>query len=179
MKALLIIDLQKGFLENNDYDPKYEVIDSVVKVANEFKENNDKVIALRHIDENADSPIASGTKGADLPEAVLEVSDEVIEKRYPISFKETNLDEVLKENGISELYMTGFNMEFCILFTSIAAADRGYDVTVIEDLCSTANNGDTYGMKNLNIVDFVGTVLDRSGVITNKYLEETGFSVKK
>ncbi|HIV81688.1 MAG TPA: isochorismatase family protein [Candidatus Salinicoccus merdavium] len=68
-------------------------------------------------------------------------------------------------------------MEFCILFTSIAAADRGYKVTVIEDLCSTVNTGGTYEMSDLDIVDFVGTVIDWSGVIENKYLEETGFKI--
>ncbi|WP_052256536.1 isochorismatase family protein [Salinicoccus sp. YB14-2] len=179
MKALLIIDVQKGFLDENDYDPSYEVVDSVVKVANIFKKNNDKVIAFRHIDDDPNSPIAPGTPAADIPEAILEFADEVIEKRYPISFKGTNLDEVLKENGIEEIYISGFNMEFCILFTSIAAADRGYDVTVIEDLCNTVNNGETYGMGEMNIVDFVGTVIDRSDVIKNKYLEETEFNIKK
>lgn len=179
MKALLIIDVQKGFLDENDYDPSYEVVDSVVKVANLFKNNNHKVIALRHIDDDPNSPIAAGTENANIPDAILEFTDEVIEKRYPISFKETNLDEVLKENGIKELYISGFNIEFCILFTSIAAADRGYDVTVIKDLCNTVNNSETYGMGDLNIVDFVGTVIDRSGVIKNKYLEETAFNIKK
>lgn len=179
MKALLVIDVQKGFLDENDYDPNYEVVDSVVKLAGKFKENDDKVVVLKHIDNDTDSPIAAGTKGADIPKAILEVTDKVIEKRYPISFKETNLDEVLKENGIEELYITGFNMEFCILFTSITAADRGYDVTVIEDLCSTVKNDDIYKMKNLNIRDFVGTVMDRSELINTKYLDDTGFSIKK
>ena len=43
-------------------------------------------------------------------------------------------------------------MEFCILFTSIAAADRGYEVTVIEDLCGSANNGETYEMNDLDFI---------------------------
>ena len=67
-------------------------------------------------------------------------------------------------------------MEFCILFTSIAAADRGYEVTVIEDLCGSANDGKTYEMNDLDIVDFVGTVLDWSELVTNKYLEETEYN---
>ena len=66
-------------------------------------------------------------------------------------------------------------MEFCILFTSIAAADRGYDVTVIEDLCGSENDGSTYEMNDLDITDFIGTVLDWSELVTNKYLEETEY----
>ena len=172
MKALLVIDVQNGFLEGKDV-----LVDNISKIAEHFRGNNDKVIAFKHIDEDVGSPIEKSTEGAEISEKILSHTDELLEKRYPISFKETDLDKILKESGIEEIYITGFNMEFCILFTSIAATDRGYKVTVIEDLCSTVNTGGTYEMSDLDIVDFVGTVIDWSGVIENKYLEETGFKI--
>ena len=172
MKALLVIDVQNGFLEGKD-----KLVDKISKLAEHFRENNDKVIAFKHIDEAGGSPIEKGISGADIPDKILGHTDALLEKRYPISFKETDLDKILTESGIDEVYITGFNMEYCILFTSIAAADRGYKVTVIEDLCSTVNTGGTYEMSDLDIVDFVGTVIDWSGVIENKYLEETGFKI--
>lgn len=172
MKALLVIDVQEGFLEGED-----KLVDNISKLAEHFREDEDKVITFKHIDEDKGSPIEYGTPGAEIPDKILEHTDELLEKRYPISFKETDLDKILKESGINEIYITGFNMEFCILFTSIAAADRGYKVTVIEDLCGTENDGNTYEMADLDIVDFVGTVIDWSGVIENKYLEETGFKI--
>lgn len=171
MKALLIIDVQNGFLEGKD-----ELVQNTVKLAKLFKDNNDLVVAMKHIEENENDPIYFKADGANIPNEILEHTDEIIEKRYPISFKDTNLDEVLKSHNIAELYITGFNMEFCILFTSIAAADRGYDVTVIEDLCGTVNGEDSYEMPGLDIVDFLGTVMDWSGVMSNKYLEELEFS---
>ncbi|SDK33666.1 isochorismatase family protein [Lacicoccus qingdaonensis] len=172
MKALLVIDVQKGFLEGREV-----LVDKISRLMQYFKMNDDKVIAFQHIDEDAGSPIEKGTEGAEIPDEILEHTDELLEKRYPISFKETDLDKILKEYGIDEVYITGFNMEFCILFTSIAAADRGYKVTVIEDLCGTENDGGTYEMDGLDIVDFIGTVIDWSGVIENKYLEETEFRI--
>lgn len=172
MKALLVIDVQNGFLESNN-----KLVDNISKLAEHFRCNNDKVITLKHIDEAAGSPVENGTPGAEIPDKILEHTDELLEKRYPISFKNTDLDKILKASGIDEVYITGFNMEFCILFTSIAAADRGYKVTVIEDLCGTVNTGDTYEMARLDIVDFVGTVIDWSGVVENKYLEETEFKI--
>lgn len=171
MKALLIIDVQNGFLEGKD-----ELVQNTVKLAKLFKDNNDLVVAMKHIEENENDPIYFKTDGANIPNEILEHTDEVIEKGYPISFKETNLDDVLKSHNIKELYITGFNMEFCILFTSISAADRGYEVTVIEDLCGTVNGEDAYEMPGLDIVDFLGTVMDWSGVMENKYLEELEFS---
>ena len=67
-------------------------------------------------------------------------------------------------------------MEFCVLFTSVAAADRGYEVIVLEDLCGTVNDERTYEMPGLDIIDFVGSVIDWSGAIKNEYLEESKFS---
>lgn len=172
MKALFAIDVQKGFLEGRD-----RLVNDISRLAEHFRENNDKVIAFKHIDENAGSPIEKGTEEAEIPDQILDYTDVLLEKRYPISFKETGLDEILTESGIDEVYITGFNMEFCILFTSIAAADRGYKVTVIEDLCGSVNTGETYEMDDLDIVDFVGTVIDWSEIIENKYLEETEFKI--
>lgn len=170
-KALLIIDMQQGFLKGYK-----ELPERIAKVACKFKENNDKVIVIEHIEEMEGSPIEFGTDGAEVPTVLTDSADILIQKKYPISFNETNLQEYLFEHGIKELFITGFNMEFCILFTSIAAADRGYKVTVIEDLCGSANNGETYEMNDLDIVDFIGTVMDWSEVIANKYLEETEFN---
>ncbi len=171
MKALLIIDVQNGFLDGQD-----TLVENTIKLAKYFRDNNDLVIAMQHIEENENDPIYHKSDGAKIPESILNHVNEVITKRYPISFKETNLDDVLKSHNIDELYITGFNMEFCILFTSISAADRGYDVTVIEDLCGTVNGEDAYEMPGLDIVDFLGTVMDWSGVMNNKYLEEVEFA---
>ncbi len=171
MRALLIIDVQQGFLDGQE-----ALLENTVKLAKLFKASDDLVIAMQHIEDIESSLIEHGTEGAEIPTEILKYVDQVVKKHYPISFKDTVLDDVLKAHDVDELYITGFNMEFCILFTSIAAADRGYDVTVIEDLCGTVNSDETYEMPGLDIVDFLGTVIDWSGVINNKYLEELDFA---
>lgn len=169
-KALLIIDVQHGFLKGYE-----ELPERIAKVARKFLRNNDKVVAIQHIDEMEGSPIEFGTDGANIPDILTDSADILIQKKFPISFKETDLDNYLQEHRIKELFIAGFNMEFCILFTSIAAADRGYEVTVIEDLCGSANDGKTYEMNDLDIVDFVGTVLDWSEVVQSNSLAETEY----
>lgn len=49
--------------------------------------------------------------------------------------------------------------------TAITSYDHGYKVTFIEGATGTANDGDTYEMKDLNIHDLIGTVLHWSEVI--------------
>ena len=47
----------------------------------------------------------------------------------------TEMDKVLKEKGIKELVVYGIATDYCVKATAIDAADAGYKVTVIEDLC--------------------------------------------
>jgi len=68
--------------------------------------------------------------------------------------------------------ITGLNAEYCCLFTAIIASDRGYKVTYIEDATGSVNDGDTYEMPGLDLVDFVGCVLDWSGQVEVLYFDE-------
>ncbi len=47
----------------------------------------------------------------------------------------TEMDKILKEKGIKELVVYGIATDYCVKATAIDAADAGYKVTVIEDLC--------------------------------------------
>ena len=46
----------------------------------------------------------------------------------------TELDAILKENGINELIVFGLATDYCVKATAIDAADAGYKVTVVESL---------------------------------------------
>ncbi len=47
----------------------------------------------------------------------------------------TEMDEILKRNGIQKVVVYGIATDYCVKATAIDAADAGYDVMVIEDLC--------------------------------------------
>ena len=47
----------------------------------------------------------------------------------------TEMDKILKEKGIKELVVYGIATDYCVKATAVDAADAGYKVTVIEDLC--------------------------------------------
>lgn len=49
---------------------------------------------------------------------------------------------------------------------------RGFKVNYIEDATNSVNNGGTYEMDDLDIVDFVGCVLDWSEIVEVLYYEE-------
>ncbi|QTD40491.1 cysteine hydrolase family protein [Sporosarcina sp. Te-1] len=169
MEALLVIDVQNGIVEHGEFQ---EELAKIEKMILHFKEKGKPVIFMRHLDSVEESPLYEGSRGSELHESVKGYAEQVIEKRTPSSFYQTNLAELLDDYGVNQVYITGFMTEFCCLFTTIAAFDRGYQVTLIEDATGTTNNGETYEMADLNIRDFVGTVLHWSEVVDVVDFEE-------
>lgn len=173
MKALLVIDFQTGFVEMGNFQREKDNVKHLIK---NFIKNKEPIIFLKHIDENPDSSIAYGTNGSELDPDLRIHADYVIEKKSPSAFYQTNLDELLRSLDVNHLFITGFNTEYCPQFTAIAAYDRGYQVTFIEDATATVNDGHVYEFPGLDIRDFVGTVLHWSNVIEvldfDEYMEE-------
>lgn len=173
MKALLVIDFQKGFLQMGDFSQEKERVNKLVKG---FKHNERPVIFMRHKEENQESPIADGFEGSELDHDLRDYADYVIEKNSPSSFYKTELHQTLQTLGVTHVVITGFNTEYCPQFTAIAAYDRGYQVTFIENATATVNDDNVYEFPGLDIRDFVGTVLNWSNVIEvldyEEYIEE-------
>lgn len=173
MKALVVIDVQNGIVNFGDFQEELSIIENVIK---DFKEKGRPVIFIRHVDNVEDSPLYRGSVGSELHSSLKEYAEFVIEKQTPSSFFNTNLSDTLEQLGVKHLFITGFNTEFCCMFTAIAAFDRGFEVTFIENATGTVNTDETYEMKGLDIREFVGTVLHWSDVIEvldyEEYVEE-------
>lgn len=162
MRALLVIDVQHAIVECKDFQQELNNIESIIR---DFQENEEPIIFIRHLEGDEKSPFYRESPSSELHHALKKYADIVIEKKTPSSFFQTNLSEKLDQLGVNHLFITGFETEFCCQFTAIAAYDRGYRVTFIEDATGTVNDEATYEMKGLDIRDFVGTVLHWSTVI--------------
>ncbi|MBB2483567.1 isochorismatase family protein [Bacillus sp. APMAM] len=173
MKALLVIDVQNGIVNFGDFKEELSLMENVIK---DFKDSDSPVIFMRHLDDAEESPLYKHSVGSELHSSLKDYADYVIEKQTPSSFFNTELSNTLEKLGVNHLFITGFNTEFCCMFTAISGFDRGYKVTFIENATGTVNTDETYEMQGLDIKDFVGTVLDWSNAIEvldyEEYVEE-------
>lgn len=170
MKALIILDCQKGMISGKQFDKELSNIKSLLDY---IKEKKGIIISTKHINYEPTSIIYFSDKSkSDLESFVESKSDYIIEKSTPNIFIQTDLLEILKKNNVDEVVICGFNAEYCCLFSAIIFNDRGFKVTYIEDATSSVNTPDTYEMPGLDIVDFVGCILDWSGLIEVLYYEE-------
>lgn len=62
-----------------------------------------------------------------------------INKTRYSAFHGTNLETILRERGINEIYLTGVCTDICILHTAVDAYNKGFKVTVIESAVASFN----------------------------------------
>jgi nicotinamidase-related amidase len=140
-QALIVVDIQ------NDYFPQGKwplagadaAADNAARLIAAFREAGDSVVHIRHEFTSADAPFFTpGSDGAKLHTKVLNRADEpVVLKHFVNSFRETELQAILDEQGIKELVVVGSMSHMCVDGITRAAADLGYAVTVIHDACAS------------------------------------------
>lgn len=82
--------------------------------------------------------LVRGEYGHDIVDELKpEEGETIIDKPGKGAFYNTNLDEVLKQKGITHLLVGGVTTHVCVQTTIREANDRGYDCLLLED-CSAA-----------------------------------------
>jgi nicotinamidase-related amidase len=113
--------------------------DNAARLLKAFRDAGDSVVHIRHEFTSEEAPFFTpGSEGAKLHPNVLNRADEpVVLKHFVNSFRETELQSILDEQGIKELVVVGSMSHMCIDGITRAANDLGYSVTVIHDACAS------------------------------------------
>ena len=136
-EALLLIDIQDVYFTPGPlllHKPK-AAAENAAKLLKKFRAENKTVIHIQHR-----FKLFSGINKAVKP---LD-TEKVIQKDYPSSFLGTELQEYLQEQGVTHIVVAGMMTHMCVDTTVRACQNYGYEVTVIDDACTTMslkNNG--------------------------------------
>lgn len=140
-KALLVIDIQNDYFKNGAWElvGSEEASLQARKMIDHFRANDLPIAHIKHFATDGNIPFFHpGTAGADIHENVRPAEGEkVVKKYYPNSFRETDLLEYLKSNGVTEVVITGMMSHMCVDATTRAAKDLGFECTVISDACAS------------------------------------------
>ena|ERR1039457_4345514 len=156
--ALILIDIQ------NDYFPggRMELVNSLeaagaaARLLACFRKASWPVYHVRHISAQTTATFfLPGTPGIDIHHSVSPLAAEtVITKHYPNSFRETDLLERLRTDGIDQLLICGMMTSMCVDATVRAAFDLGFTCTVAKDACATRDlmlDGETVPARQVQI----------------------------
>lgn len=141
-KALIVIDMQRDLCYDlRRHEKVKEMLVPLAKAIDLFTENGLPVFypyfSLSEDDEQferfGDKYCIEGTKGAEFIPEVLPLRGKAIRKRKHSAFFETELDDLLKAEGVSDIYLAGLQTQICIMTTAADASFRGYKVRVIRE----------------------------------------------
>lgn len=166
--ALLIIDIQNFYFEGGSSALVNPVPASLnaQKLLLNFRETKQLVIHVKH----------GEGKGAEIHSNVTPLADEkVIVKKEVNSFLNTDLLDFLNKNGIKKLVLCGMQTNMCLEAATRAAADYGFECTVIHDACAAKNqtfNGKTVKAEDVHIAALATLKAYADVKSTEEYLEK-------
>jgi len=143
-RALIVIDMLNDFL-----DPKgalycgervRAIIPKVEHLIREFRGRGEPILYACDAHRPDDLEFQAfpahclkGSWGAEIiPELAPQPGDRVIEKTRFDAFFRTELEEVLRELGVSELWLCGVCTSICVMDTAAGAFYRGFRVVIPE-----------------------------------------------
>lgn len=137
--ALLVIDTQRMFCDpaSKRGTPKTaEIAEKIQSIAPAFRKLGIPVYAVYYEEDRDDAP--DFYKFEPAPEDIL------VAKNHDSAFHATELRELLQKDGRNKLLTCGFNLNACVMRTVINGVDRGFEMTVLKDLCGNdaANTAD-------------------------------------
>ncbi|RDW62274.1 isochorismatase [Coleophoma cylindrospora] len=133
--VLIIIDAQneyaEGQLQTHNVSSTRATIASLL---DKYREASAPIVHIHHR-VPAGAPVFTPDTPLCEPFAELEprAGEKVIPKQFPGSFTGTGLEEFLTATGRTKVVLTGYMAHVCVSTTARQAAEKGFDVCVVED----------------------------------------------
>ena len=142
-RGLLIVDIQRDYFPGGAFplvEPEAAAANAR-RVLAAFRAAGEPVVHLQHVWDEPDATfMRPGTEGVEIHPSVAPLDGEpVLQKAAPNGFVGTDLERELRDSGVQELVVAGMMSSMCVDATVRAAADLGFDVTVVHDGCAAPN----------------------------------------
>lgn len=160
-KALIIIDYTVDFVAENEAltcgEPGQHLEKKIISHLNHFLDEDELILFACDLHDENDSfhPETKlfpphnirNTKGRELYKSVQTWFDQHkhlanvmwMDKTRYSSFVGTNLEQILRERKINQLYLTGVCTDICVLHTAVDAYNKGYDLYIFKDSVASFN----------------------------------------
>ena len=142
MKALVIVDMLKDFVDGALANPRAQAIVDPLQRLLEHARREGWVVVFSNDAHRPDDPelkvwgehAMEGTPGAAVIDELAPREGEIVSpKRTYGAFDETGLAEQLRERGVEEVVIAGQHTHICVRQSSYGALRHGFDVTIPRD----------------------------------------------
>jgi len=175
MKAVIVVDMLKDFVDGKLANPKAQAITPPLQRLLDHARESGWVVVFSNDAHDPSDPemkiwgehAMAGDPGAEvIDELAPQEGDIVSEKHHYGAFDGTQLDEQLRERGVDEVVITGQHTHICVRHSSYGALIRGYEITIPRDAVCGFEGVDeddaleylkaTYGATVTTVDDLVG-----------------------
>jgi nicotinamidase-related amidase len=138
--ALIVIDLQKGIVSAPTAHPANDIVARAAKLARAFRERNLPVVLVNvagRAPGRTDAGVPTSSFPPDwtdlAPELERQPSDHLVTKQRAGAFIGTSLDEILRQRGVTQIFLVGISTSIGVESTARSAYDLGYNVVFVVD----------------------------------------------
>lgn len=129
--ALLIIDLQEGHIPCPRKRGEVEEVCMYINyVSSLFRDAGKPIVVIQDIE------VEGGIDSEDfavIPEIELTGGELILHKEWSNAFWKTNLEDVLRQEGVDFVIVCGFAAEHCVTFTYNGAKERGFGAAYLQN----------------------------------------------
>jgi nicotinamidase-related amidase len=147
MKALVLIDVQKGFSDlfwGRRNNPDLE--SRLAELLRLWRAKGAPIYHVQHLSTEYNSPLRPERPGVAFMDFAKPIQGElVIQKNVNSAFIGTQLEKVFREAGVEELVLAGFTTDHCVSTTTRMAANLGFKVSLSSDTTATFDRTDIDG----------------------------------
>lgn len=160
-KALMVIDIQNDITKNYK-----EIIDNINRAIDWAVENEIHVAYIRHYNlSDGTRTFKPNTRGSELVSDMKLVSANIFEKSKGNALTSDGFADFIKQNEISEFFITGADAIACVKSTVYNMCKENYKVTVLSDCITSYDKRKIDGMldyyvKNGSKVIILNDLLD-------------------
>lgn len=150
--ALLVIDIQGGTTGTTSaikplIAQSEQLISRVNPIIQDAYDRGQLIVYIRTEVVNPllnvlNNTMARGTEGAELDQRLLILPGPVVVKRKSDSFLGTDLDQILGDHQIGKIVVVGLDAAGCVKKTLLAAHNRGYEISLVEEAVISAKEED-------------------------------------
>ena len=150
MKALLVIDIQKGYIEKYNSDLLLQINKRIQKAV----EDHELIVYIMNI-----KKLKSGKVTNELANNLIVLSTNIFYKEHASAFTNEKLIGFLRSNHISELEIVGIDGNVCVAKSASDAVENGFIVHLLLDCI---------GIQNIERFTKTRTMLEKKGILFDK-----------
>lgn len=139
-KALIVVDVQNEYFPGGGFvlENAEEACRGVVDAIEQAKREGWLVVGVQHVNASDAPAFRADTEGVKTHDHVAAALGDapIVVKSEADSFFNTDLEKIVRQAGVTDLYLTGMMTQHCITHTALSPQARHLNVHIIAKGCA-------------------------------------------